>query len=65
MRPAVDLEAVAYFRPANVGTFNGDDTPYGECESRRLGELLCQDEGEGPLVLDRAGRPIRSTTPIR
>ena len=65
VRPAVDLEAVAYFRPATVGTFNGDDTPYGECESRRLGELLCQDEGEGRWCsIAPAGR-FRSTMPIR
>ena len=57
-RPGVDVEAVAYFRPASVGTFNGDDTPYGECESRRFRELLCQDDGDGPLVLDRSGAPI-------
>jgi len=58
VRPALALEAVAYFRPATVGTFNGDDTPYGECESRRLNQLLCHDEGDGPPVLDRAGQPI-------
>ncbi len=58
VRPGFDLEAVAYFRPATVGTFNGDDTPYDECESRAFRELLCQDDGEGPPVLDRDGHPI-------
>jgi iron complex outermembrane recepter protein len=58
LRPGVELEAVGYFRPANVGTFNGDDTPFDECEARRFRELLCQDDGAGPPVLDRAGNPI-------
>ena len=64
VRPGFDLEAVAYFRPATVGTFNGDDTPYDECEARRFRELLCQDDGEGPPVLDRDGHPLPTTTAI-
>ena len=58
LRTALALEAVGYFRPATVGTFNGDDTPYGACESRLFRELLCHDEGDGLPVLDRDRRPI-------
>jgi outer membrane receptor protein involved in Fe transport len=58
VRRGFELEGVAYYRPATVGTFNGDDTPYDECESRVLRELLCHEDGEGSPVLDRTGRPV-------
>ena len=56
--PGVELEGVAYFRPATVGTFNGDDTPYAECAAQRFRELLCHDDGDGLPVLDRSGAPL-------
>ena len=45
-------------RPAKVSTFNGDDTTYGECEDDEFESLLCQDEGEGGVVLTPDGSTI-------
>ena len=52
------VDGVLYVRPAKVSTFNGDDTTYGECEDDDFESLLCQDEGEGGVVLTPDGSTI-------
>lgn len=49
------IEAVAFYRPTRISTFNGDDTTYDECEDPEYEELLCGDEGEGDPVRDQSG----------
>ena len=51
------LEGVIYVRPAKIGTFNGDDTTYDECEDEQFDELLCEDDGEGDPVRTPDGGP--------
>ncbi len=56
--PQISIDAVAYFRPATVDTFNGDDTPYEECEDDEpFAGFLCHEEDETPVV-DPTGHPI-------
>jgi iron complex outermembrane receptor protein len=57
----VELQSVGYVRPAGVSTFNGDDTAYGACEASAFGDLLCEDEGGGDVVLDRDGRALTTS----
>jgi outer membrane receptor protein involved in Fe transport len=59
----VTLDAVAFYRPATIRTFNGDDTDYDECEARRPGlatqpRLLCTEGGDGEPVQDQLGRVV-------
>ena len=56
--PAVSFDAVAYYRPATVRTFNGDDTTYDECESGAFDGFLCDDDGDGDPVRDQNGSYI-------
>jgi hypothetical protein len=53
--PDVALEAVLFYRPATIRTFNGDDTDYDECEDDDLEELLCTEDGDGEPVEDQFG----------
>ena len=57
-RPDVVLEGTLFYRPATIGTFNGDDTAYDECASETFEEVLCDDEGEGEPVVDQFGRLV-------
>jgi outer membrane receptor protein involved in Fe transport len=52
----VSLDAVLFFRPATIRSFNGDDTAYDECQG--ADGLLCDDEGEGDPVVDQFGRLV-------
>jgi hypothetical protein len=52
------IDAVLYVRPAKVRAFNGDDTTYGACEDDAFAGLLCDDEGEGDVVVTPDGRTI-------
>ena len=52
----LSLDALLFFRPAAIRTFNGDDTAYDECED--VAGLLCDDEGEGGPVVDQYGRLV-------
>ena len=52
---AVSFDAVAYYRPTTIRTFNGDDTTYDECEGDNFEGLLCGDDGEGDPVRDQYG----------
>lgn len=54
----VTLDAVLFYRPSTIRTFNGDDTDYDECEDEELEELLCEEEGEGEPVDDQFGRHV-------
>jgi outer membrane cobalamin receptor len=54
----VVLDAVGYYRPAVIRTFNGDDTAYDECVDEDFEGLLCDDEGEGSPVEDQFGNPV-------
>lgn len=58
LSPTVTLDAVAYYRPTRVRTFNGDDTDYDACEDDDFEELLCTEEGDGEPVEDQNGRFI-------
>jgi outer membrane receptor protein involved in Fe transport len=53
----LSLDAVGFFRPARVKTFNGDDSPYEECEDNDLEGLLCA-AGDDDAILDQFGAPI-------
>ncbi len=53
------LDAVAFYRPATVRTFNGDDTTYEPCEDEALDGLLCSEDEPEETVEDQFGRPIR------
>ncbi len=61
LRPDLIVDGVAFYRPVNVRTVNGDDTASGPCESPVDAGLLCSDDGEGERVIDQSGRPIRLT----
>jgi iron complex outermembrane recepter protein len=52
----VMLDAVLFYRPATIRTFNGDDTDYDECEADDVDELLCEEDGDGDPVVDQFGR---------
>jgi outer membrane cobalamin receptor len=54
----VSMDALVFYRPATIRTFNGDDTAYDECEDDDFEELLCADEGEGEPVIDQFGRHV-------
>jgi hypothetical protein len=54
----VTVDAVLFYRPAAIRTFNGDDTTYDECDNEDLEALLCADEGEGEPVEDQFGRLV-------
>lgn len=58
------IEGVVFVRPVRVGTVNGDDTTYGECEKAADAGFLCADEGDGPRVFDQVGGPVRSVDPV-
>ena len=49
------LDAVVYNRPSRVGTFNGDDTDYEECDDRPFRGGMCLDDEP---VFDLSGRLI-------
>jgi iron complex outermembrane receptor protein len=49
------FDAVLFYRPTRVRTFNGDDTHYDECEDERFEELLCTEDGDGQPVEDQNG----------
>jgi hypothetical protein len=53
--PGITVDGLAYFRRASIGTFNGDDSDYDECEAAGLGAFLCEEEGEGDLVRNPFG----------
>jgi iron complex outermembrane receptor protein len=53
--PGITVDGLAYFRRASIGTFNGDDSDYDECEAAGLGAFLCAEEGEGDLVRNPFG----------
>lgn len=52
----VSLDGVFYFRPANITTFNGDDTNYEACDQVEVSGLLCDEAGEP--VIDPFGRTV-------
>jgi outer membrane cobalamin receptor len=54
----VSVDALVFYRPATIRTFNGDDTAYDECGDDDFEELLCADEGEGEPVIDQFGRQV-------
>jgi outer membrane receptor protein involved in Fe transport len=54
----VTLDALLFYRPAAIRTFNGDDTNYDECENDDFEGLLCNEEGEGEPVVDQLGRLV-------
>lgn len=54
----VSFEAVVFYRPATIRTFNGDDTSYDECADDDFEDLLCSDEGDGEPVEDQFGRLV-------
>jgi outer membrane receptor protein involved in Fe transport len=57
LAPGVTLEGLAYFRGSDIGTFNGDDSDYEECED--VPGLVCEEEDdEEEIVLDGNGDPI-------
>ena len=49
----VAFDSMLYYRRAVIGTFNGDDSDYDECEEEAVEEFLCSDEGEGEPVEDQ------------
>jgi fatty-acid desaturase/outer membrane receptor protein involved in Fe transport len=52
------IEAMGFFRPATVETFNGDDTNYTRCRNSAIRNFLCADRDAPSPVLDQFGRPI-------
>lgn len=58
LSPTASLEAVLYYRPSRVRTFNGDDSDYDECEDDDFEERLCTEDGDGEPVEDQLGRFI-------
>ncbi len=56
--PRVTLDGVLFYRPAKIGTFNGDDTTYDECDSPAFRDRLCADDGDGNPVRDQNGQLI-------
>jgi outer membrane cobalamin receptor len=56
----VSLDGVAFYRPATIRTFNGDDTAYDECEDDDFEGILCSDEGEGAPVVDQFGQLVEA-----
>lgn len=54
----VSLDGAVYYRPATIGTFNGDDTPYDACEDEEFRKLLCTEDGDGEPVEDQFGRLV-------
>lgn len=54
----VSLDAVVYYRPATIRTFNGDDTAYDECDDEDLDALLCTGDGTGEPVEDQFARRV-------
>jgi iron complex outermembrane receptor protein len=54
----ITLDGVVFYRPATIRTFNGDDTPYDECEDGELDGFLCTEDGDGEPVKDQFGRLV-------
>ena len=52
---ALQLDGTLFFRRASVGTFNGDDSNYDECDDDAFDEFLCADDGDGDLVRNQFG----------
>jgi iron complex outermembrane receptor protein len=57
VNPQLSVDAVAFYRPATVKTFNGDDSPYEACEDEAFGDLLCAEDDDEPLS-DQFGQLI-------
>ncbi len=52
---SLTLEGSVYFRRAAIGTLNGDDSDYDECEAEPIAAFLCEDDGDGDVVLNQFG----------
>lgn len=57
MTPQLRVDGLFYYRPARIRTFNGDDTNYGPCESRRFSTLMCLEGDDNPIV-DQSGHAV-------
>ena len=62
----VSLDAVLFYRPTTIRTFNGDDTPYNDCTDVDFGGFLCTDDGGGDPVVDQFGNfvPVDDENPL-
>ena len=54
----VAFDGMFFYRRASIGTFNGDDSDYDECEAEEFEEFLCSDEGNGEPVEDQFERLV-------
>jgi len=52
---SLTLDGSVYFRRAAIGTLNGDDSDYDECEAEPVAAFLCDDDGDGHVVVNQFG----------
>jgi iron complex outermembrane receptor protein len=64
--PTTSVDAVLFYRPTRVRTFNGDDTDYDECEDAAFEQLLCTEDGGGDPLEDQLGNlvPVDDDNPF-
>jgi outer membrane receptor protein involved in Fe transport len=57
VHPRLSLDAAAFYRPATIETFNGDDSGYEACDDEELEGLLCEEDEDEPIV-DQSGNLV-------